>query len=228
MTQYHTWEKEYQNPLLVTKGDKPQNSVLRFLKYLKKSENWKLHDLNILDLGSGTGKNANHLANLGNEVVGMEISKTALDIAQSRADDMDVKVQYLQQSIGSKYSFDDNYFDLILDVTSSNSLNEEERKIYLKETHRTLKQSGFLFVRALCKDGDKNAKNLLETNPGLEYDTYIIPELNLTERVFSEVDFKKIYSNFFIIKKLIKKSGYTKFQNQSYKRNYWLAYLCKS
>lgn len=229
MAQVTAWENEYQDSRLVTKKPEPQNDTLRFFRYLKKTEKIELKNLKILDLGSGTGRNANYLAALGNEVVGLEISATAVALAEKRAQEQGLagSVKYLKQSIGSSYPFDDQSFDLALDVISSNSLNESEREVYLKETHRTLKVNGHLFVRALCKDGDKNAKNLLKINPGKEYDTYFIKELNLAERVFGEADFRKLYGAYFKIKKLDKRSGYTRFEGQSYKRNYWLAYLQK-
>lgn len=229
MAQFTTWENEYQDPKLVTRKPEPQNDTLRFFKYLRKEEKIELKNLKILDLGSGTGRNSNYLAKLGNLVVGLEISDTAVNIAEKRARQMNIEenVKYLRQSIGSNYPFNDQYFDIVLDVISSNSLDERERDVYLKEVHRTLKINGYLFVRALCRDGDKNAKNLLKINPGKEYDTYFIKELNLTERVFSEIDFRKIYGAYFKIKKLAKRSGYTRFRGQNYKRNYWLAYLQK-
>ncbi|MFA6253429.1 MAG: class I SAM-dependent methyltransferase [Patescibacteria group bacterium] len=229
MAQFATWEEEYQNPKLVTTKAEPQNDTLRFFKYLKKEAKIKLNNLKILDLGSGTGRNSNYLAQLGNLVVGLEISDTAVEIATKRAEQMNIKeqVKYLKQSIGSSYPFADEYFDLVLDVISSNSLNEKERSVYLKEVYRVLKVGGNFFVRTLCKDGDKNAKNLLKINPSVEYDTYSIKELDLTERVFSEADFRKVYGEYFKIKKLAKKSGYTRFMGQNYKRNYWLAYLQK-
>jgi hypothetical protein len=34
--QGNIWEKEYNNPLLLTKNDGPQKDTLRFLKFLKK------------------------------------------------------------------------------------------------------------------------------------------------------------------------------------------------
>lgn len=230
MVQFTAWEEEYQNPKLVTKEAEPQNDTLRFFKYLKKEAKIKLNNLKILDLGSGTGRNSNYLAQLGNLVVGLEISDTAVELATKRAEKMGIKerVKYLKQSIGSNYPFADEYFDLVLDVISSNSLNEKERAVYLKEVCRVLKVGGNFFVRALCKDGDKNAKNLLKINPGVESDTYFIKELGLTERVFSETDFRKIYGEYFKIKKLAKKSSYARFMGQNYKRNYWLAYLQKS
>jgi len=219
------WEREYRNPLLVTKGGEPQKDTLRFLKWLKKKQDVVLEGLVVLDLGSGTGRNSNHIAELGNTVIGFEISKTAIELAKTRAKEMGVTVDYRHQSIGATFPLTDNSFDLIIDVTSSNSLNEKEREVYLSETARVLKPGGHFFVKTLCKDGDQNAKNLIKNNPGPEYDTYINKDMGLTERVFTEKDFVEMYSKYFKILYLEKKQSYTRFKNQSYKRNFWLVYL---
>ena len=183
--------------------------------------------IKVLDLGCGTGRNANYLATMSGLVTGFEISPTALKIAKIRAEMEKLKVDYRLQNIGEKYPCLDEAFDLVLDVTSSNSLNEKEREVYLKETHRVLKKGGHFFVRALCKDGDTNVKELLKISPGKEYDTYVNKEMNLTERVFSKEDFIKTYFPLFKIIKLEKKTGYAHFNNRIYKRNYWLGYLKK-
>lgn len=39
--QGNTWEKEYRNPLLVTKNEGPQADTLRFLKFLKKEQKYR-------------------------------------------------------------------------------------------------------------------------------------------------------------------------------------------
>lgn len=218
------WEREYRNPQLVTKDEKPQKDTLRFLKFLKKEEGVTVEGLRVLDLGCGTGRNSNYLASMGNTVTGFEISQTAIDLARARAEALGLSVEYSRHDIGGKYPFDDNTFDLILDVTSSNSLNEKEREIYLTETHRVLKTGGYFFVKTLCKDGDKNAKTLLKKSPGAEPDTYINRDMGLTERIFSEHDFRSLYSKFHLLH-LEKKTSYTRFKNQSYKRNFWLAYM---
>lgn len=228
MSQRDVWEREYRNPLLVTKWPEPQNDVRRFLKFLKKEQAVDTAHLHVLDLGSGTGRNANYFARQGNVVSGIEISKTAINLASTRAQEMDVVVTYHRGSIGERYPFASESFDLVLDVVSSNSLNEDERAVYISEAERVLKHKGYLFVKALCKDGDKNARALLKTNPGPEYDTYIIKEMGLRERVFSEKDFIELYSGYFKILKLIKKSSYTKFKEQRYKRNFWIAYMQKT
>ena len=225
--QGNVWDREYKSPLFVTKNDGPQADTLRFLKFLKKEQKYKIVDRVILDLGCGTGRNANYLAEPGNKIIGIEISKTALNLAINRARELGLDVDYRLGDIGELYDIADNSIDIILDVTSSNSLNEKGREIYLKETNRVLKTGSYFFVRALAKDGNKNVKNLLKQSPGKEYDTYIIKEIGLTERVFSRADFTKMYSQFFKILHLEKKANYTTFNNRIYKRDYWLAYMSK-
>jgi SAM-dependent methyltransferase len=225
--QGNIWEKEYKNPLFVTKNDGPQADTLRFLKFLKKEEKYRVEGKTILDLGCGTGRNSNYLAERGNDVVGIEISKEALNIAKTRARDLGVEVDYRLGDIGAQYGIADGTIDVVLDVTSSNSLDENGRENYLNEVNRVMKKGGYFFVRALCKDGNKNVKNLLKLSPGREYDTYIMKEIGLTERVFSREDFTKMYGKFFKILNLEKKTSYTTFNNRIYKRDYWLAYLSK-
>jgi SAM-dependent methyltransferase len=225
--QGNTWEREYRNPKLVTKNDGPQSDTLRFLKFLKKEQKYKVEEKTILDLGCGTGRNSNYLADIGNNVIGIEISKTAITLAKNRAKEMGVNVDYRLGDIGESYDIKDNSVDIVIDVTSSNSLNEKGRAIYLNEVNRVLKKGGYIFVRALCKDGNKNVKNLLKQSPGFEYDTYVIKEIGLTERVFSREDFIKMYGQFFKILNLEKKTSYTTFNNRIYKRDYWLAYIQK-
>ena len=221
------WEREYRNPLLVTKNDGPQADTLRFLKFLKKDQKYIVEGRTILDLGCGTGRNANYLAEKGNSIIGIEISKTALDIAKSRAKESDLEVGYRLGDIGQPIEIKDESVDIILDVTSSNSLNEAGREVYMNECNSVLKKDGYMFVRALCKDGNKNVKNLLKDSPGKEYDTYIIKEIGLAERVFSKEDFIKMYGKYFKILNLEKKTSYTTFNDRVYKRDYWLAYLQK-
>ena len=227
MHQGNAWEREYRNPLLVTKKEEPQADTLRFFKYLKKDQKYVVEGRSVLDLGCGTGRNANYLAVLGNTVIGIEISKTALEIAKQRAKEEHVIVEYRLGDIGAPYDIADGSIDIIIDVTSSNSLNEQGREVYLKETARVLKDGGYFFVRALAKDGNKNVKNLLKQSPGKEYDTYVIKEIGLTERVFSREDFITMYGAYFTILNLEKKTSYTTFNNRIYKRDYWLAYMQK-
>lgn len=236
--QGRVWEKEYHDQKFLTKDSSPQSDTLNFLKFLKKERKLKLENLNILDLGCGTGRNSNYLAELGNNVIGIDIAKNAIALALSQANEKHLgdNVKYIIGDIGEPYEIKNNWANIILDVTSSNSLNEKGREVYLSEMNRVLKKGepgstgassvgGYIFVRALAKDGNKNVKNLIKNSPGPEYDTYIIKDIGLTERVFSRDDFIKTYSKYFKILQLKKKTNYTRFNNRIYKRDYWLAYL---
>lgn len=228
MAQRDPWEREYQNPQLVSMGDEPQRALLDCLKHLRRKEGLQIEGARVLDLGSGVGKNAIHLAKLGAHVVGIELSQAAIDISKQRAADSRVDVDFRRGNIGKAYPFEDASFDLILDIMSSNSLNEKERATYLEESHRVLKPGGHMVYRGLCKDGDKNARELLKRNPGRERDTYVMPGMELTERVFTRDDFVKTYAPFFTVLEMEKRTNYARVGDRQFKRNYWLAMLARA
>jgi SAM-dependent methyltransferase len=224
--QTDAWEREYRNPKFLTIALKPQEDILRFVKFLKK----KKFDLSgkLLDLGCGTGRNSNFFAELGFSVCGFDISKTAIDVAKKTAIEKQLSsVNYGLKNIGVAFDFPDESFDLILDVTSSNSLNENERDVYIKEVYRLLKKDGYFFFKGLCLESDKNAKTLIKNFPGKEKDTYFLKDIGLFERVWTKKDLQDFYGNFFDFDFLDKKSSYQTMSSVKYKRNFWIAYLKK-
>lgn len=228
MAQAKDWDQEYKNNLLVTGGTEPQADFKRFLKYLRKETDFPMDDIQVLDLGSGTGKNSIYLAEEeGATAFGLEIAKTAVSIAKQRAKEADVKATFIEQSFGTHFPFADSSFNLALDIMSSNSLTEKERNMYLSELNRVLVPGAYFFVRLLALDGDKHAATLLRTNPGGEPGTYKLPEVGITERVLTEKEFKNYYEPFFTIHKLERKSGYARVGDRLFKRQYWLGYLQK-
>src|SRR5213079_3660440 len=48
----------------------------------------------VLDAGCGTGENALHVASLGLSVLGVDVAETALAIAQQKAHDRGIKVEF--------------------------------------------------------------------------------------------------------------------------------------
>jgi SAM-dependent methyltransferase len=227
MAQINEWEREYKNPVFLTKDSKPQKDTIRFAKFLKK-KGVDFDESVLIDLGSGTGRNGNYFAEEGTHSYGIELSQTAVDLANKRAGDLMLPCEYIQGDMGSKLPFNDDKFDIALDVMSSNSLDAEGRKIFVSELHRTLKPGGYVYIKALCKEGNKNTKELLKKFPGNEVDTYKMPETDITETVFDEQSFKEAYTKKFEIIKLEKKTNYIKFGNQSFKRNYWICYMQKT
>lgn len=226
MNNAQAWEKEYSDPRFLTLGTEPLSVVKDFFRELRRKQKVDLSSVTILDLGCGNGKNLMYaVENFCKSGIGYDFSKTAIGQAKKLSEGLDIN--YEVRSIGEKFPLRDISVDVILDATSSNSLNEQEREIYLREMSRVLKPGGFIFVRALCLEGDKNAKQLIKESSGTEKDTYILPSVGVTERVFSKQDFIKTYEEYFEIIHLEKTEGYQKWGNQSYKRKYWIAYLKK-
>ena len=188
--QEREWETEYRTNQMLSPSNVPQADVVRFVRWLKKESKhagvaFDITDATILDLGSGTGRNSQYLAEQGAQAIGYEVSPTALAMAKKLATRSNLSVTYLKQDIGAVYPLSTASIDIVLDVTSSNSLTDTARQTYQREIHRVLKPGGWLFVRALAKDGDAHAKNLIARFPGPDPDTYIHPDLGITEKVFT-------------------------------------------
>lgn len=227
-TSTHPWDREYQNPTFLTLGTEPLADVKEFLRTLRRKKKINMTDWVVLDLGCGNGKNSIYaVENFCASGIGYDISKTAIDMAITATGDL--PIHYEVRSIGESYPLADYSVDLIIDATSSHCLSQNEREMYLREIWRVLKPGGWLFVRTICLDGDKNAKQLLQQFPGKELQTYVLPETGITEAVFTEQQIRDRYASIgFILDHIEKSSGYQKWGNQSYKRNYVVAWYTKS
>ena len=54
-----------------------------------------------------------------------------------------------------------------------------------------------------------------------------MPELGVTERVWTKDDFVSTYEKYFTVLNLEKKTSYSRMNNRSYKRNFWICYMKK-
>jgi SAM-dependent methyltransferase len=233
--QQRSWDQEYRTQQLLSPSLMPQADVVRFVRWLKK-EHKKHHDgapfefeaLFVLDLGSGTGRNALYFAEQGSAVHAYEFAPTALYAAREHAAAADVPITFALHDIGEPYPLPSESIDIALDVTSSNSLSDAGRATYLSEVHRVLKPGGLLFLRALSFEGDPHAKELVRRSPGADPDTYIHPDLGITEKVFSRESLHATYGPYFTFRQLERVQHYATVAGRTYKRSYWIAYLQKS
>lgn len=221
------WDSEYREPKLITQSVQPQKDFFRFLEWIKKNKNMDLKSgITVLDLGCGVGRNGYYMAEKYNAVVyGWDFSDHAIEKGKGLFQHENLHLE--KRDMTHDFPLEDNSVDLILDITASNALSESGRAKYLLEMSRVLKPGGYIYVRTLAKEGDKNARGLIKNFPGKEYDTYKHPELGVIERVFSGPDFKTIYEKYFRVIRMLRKSGYQRFGKQNYKRNYWNVYIQK-
>jgi len=225
MNNQDSWNQEYQSPQLITKHYQPQKDFLRFIAWIKKNKHIDLYsDITVLDLGCGTGRNSFYMADHYDAVChAWDFSEAAIETAKSVHSHLNISFKV--RNIAQVFPLEDNSVDIILDVTASNALSEQERTVYLSECRRVLKPGGYMYVRTLAKEGDKNAQNLIKQFPGKDHDTYDHPQLKVTERVFTGPDFKELYNQYLEVVRMERKTGYQKWDNQSYKRNYWNVYI---
>lgn len=231
-SQARAWELEYQTKKMLSPSNVPHADVVRFSRWLKKESKKAgtprdFYGEHVLDLGSGTGRNSFYFAQQGAIVQGFELSNTALETAGKYARHADLTIEYRKQDIGKTYPVSSASIDLVLDLTSSNSLMDAERAVYLSETFRVLKPGAWMLVRALSKDADVHAKTLVKEAPGADPDTYVHPDLHIVEKVFTRSTFTETYGKFYTVVKLEQVHHYSLVAGRRYKRGYWVAYLQK-
>lgn len=120
--------------------------VPTFKDYYNLDENSK-----ILDIGCAKGFMLYDFKRLipGIEVQGIDISKYAIENSKEK-----VK-EFLQVGDARKLPFHDNYFDLVISVTTLHNLTKEDMKIALKEIMRVTKKDAFITLDAYRDDEEK-------------------------------------------------------------------------
>ena len=103
----------------------------------------------LLDVGCGTGENAIYLADGGSDVVGIDFTRRAIEIAQVKSFERDVEVEFLVGDVLElDYHFREAEFDAVLDSGLFHTLTDEERPHYVEQVSRVLKPGGSFFM--LC------------------------------------------------------------------------------
>ncbi len=217
------WELEYQDPKLLTGQFAPQSFVLRALKVLKKQYGFRPSDKEMVDLGCGIGRNTIYLAEKGATISGFDISRTAIRAAKSVArergfGDMTLQVQDFNER--ARIRAEDAAVDLTLCIMMFHLLNAAARPALASEIARATKPGGFLVLRTLAKEGDKNAKQLLQDFPTNEEGTYKMPGTGFHEHVFTKEELLNLFPGFSVV--LCKKqTGYQTVGERRYARQYW-------
>lgn len=83
-----------------------------------------------IDLGCGAGQEAVYLATRGFDVTGVDISPTAIGMAEKAAADQSVDVRFVVDDLTVMSKVEDR-FDLIVDYGALNDLNPEQRDAYI-------------------------------------------------------------------------------------------------
>lgn len=128
-------------------------------------ENYLKHTDSVLDLGCGIGANAIKITSKVKKVVGLDIDKESIRIAQSEAKLKRTKnIQFITGDANKKLPFKNNAFDKVLCFDVLEHL--EKRNFALTEIKRILKPKGLLF---LVTDNPRTSWKKLQKSVGLFY-----------------------------------------------------------
>lgn len=115
-----------------------------------------LKNLNVLDLGTGTGTSALFCAKEGAKCVGIEVSKTAIDIAIKNAKTLGLDIEFI---VGDILSINLNKkFDVVIDSTVLHCIvGGKDRKAFYQTAKTHLHKNGYLFINTMISQGDMSS-----------------------------------------------------------------------
>src|ERR1700746_2589009 len=109
----------------------------------------------VLEVAPGPGYCAIELAKLGNyEIVGLDISKTFVEIASANATKAGMRVDFRRGNVADM-PFGDETFDFVLCRAAFKNFTEPKRA--LREMHRVLKPGGQALIIDLRRDASKKS-----------------------------------------------------------------------
>lgn len=116
---------------------------IRVVPWLLKNIN--LDNLEILEIGCGTGSSSVTLAEQGANIVGIDIHKESLEIARFRASLYDLNIDFLECSSVDIDKLGKT-FDAIILYATLEHLTLEERLLTLEKCKKTLNKGGYLIT----------------------------------------------------------------------------------
>jgi ubiquinone/menaquinone biosynthesis C-methylase UbiE len=150
-------------------------------------------DSRILEVAPGPGSLAIELAKLGKyQVVGLDISKSFVEIAQSKAKEAGVVVEF-HQGNASDMPLNANMFDFIICRAAFKNFSEPLQA--LREMHRVLKPNGKVLIVDLRRDASQESIDTYVNNMGLNPINTLITRWTfkhmLLKRAYTQEDVKQ-------------------------------------
>lgn len=147
----------------------------------------------ILIPGIGYGRNARVFLDNGMNVTGIEISKTAIDLARQNGLNIDI----FHGSV-SDMPFDNKLYDGIFCYALIHLLNEQERAKFIKDCYSQLKPNGYMIFITISKEapmfgkGKQLDKDYFEIMEGLKMFFYDSDSITQEFEKYGLIDFSEV------------------------------------
>jgi len=135
----------------------------------------------VLDLGCGVGRHFTCLARNGFDVVGVDVSKSALGIAQEWSREENLEKTALVQATMTDIPFRDSQFDAVISISVIHHAVKRDIEETTEEINRILKKNGLLLANLASVKDPRHGKGTM-VEPG----TFKILEA-FEERKFEEL-----------------------------------------
>ncbi len=138
VSDYKEWDEIYQRYPLDSLGwelGRPRPNLVEFI------EKCLVKQGKVLDLCCGAGTNTIYLAQSGFDVIGTDISPTAIKIARKKAEQAHVDIKFMVQSF-LNLPFKAEEFDFVFDMGCFHHVKIEDRTGFIRGVQRILKNRG--------------------------------------------------------------------------------------
>jgi len=138
----------------------------------------KNHKSKILDVGCGTGSLAIELSDRGINVIGLDLDKEMIQIAENNSIEKQTPLSFkVMDMLDISQNFSSDYFDIILCLGNTIShLSREDKSKFIDSCHVLLKKNGFLIIQILDYDNKEIVFPVIETDNIKFTRTYITKE----------------------------------------------------
>jgi len=182
------WETKFRKEK-TTWGFKPSDSAIYAKDFFVANQ-----VKNILIPGIGYGRNAKIFLDNGIKVEGIEISKSAIDMAKTVIGP-DLKIY---QGSVTDMPFDDKFYDGIFCYALVHLLNKQERKNFIINCYNQLIPNGYMIFTIVSKkssmfgNGKQISKDRFELMKGLKVFFYDFETVKLEFKDYGLIDFMEI------------------------------------
>jgi len=173
--------------------------VINGLKQKKKT------NYNALDIGCSCGNYSIYLAKKGFNTIGIDISKSAIALANKESKIQKIKNTQFKVVDANSFKYDPSHFDLILDFSCFTHIPKKHWKSYLENYKSMLKDDG-IFLLSLWS---KNSTRAYGINPKeLKRDFYVKKTSagNFYNHFFTLKEIKSVFNKYFKILKIQEKN----------------------
>lgn len=101
-----------------------------------------LTDTRVIDLGTGSGWLAHHLANLGANVTALDISRNALKHAEKQTD---LPIRWVQDTLPNT-KLDDDSYELVIAADLITDLHPKDYRVFIAELARIVTREGVVVI----------------------------------------------------------------------------------